>query len=237
MSDVSLPGGAPVARWALVAAAGLVLLGVAGCSTHNLPTAHEGLASWYGPGFHGGKTASGETYDQYGLTAAHPSWPLGTKARVTNLDNGRSVTVRINDRGPYVDGRVLDLSYAAARALGMVGDGVCSVRIEPLVADGEEVGVVGYAVQVAAFADELRARSYRDDVASFDELRGGSLSQPRENVYVAGAYGRSVYRVRVGPYTQRSEAERVAATLERRGVDAIVVEEVLPPSSGRRRAI
>ncbi len=236
MSDVSLPRGAPVARWALVAAAAL-LLGPAGCSTHSLPGAHEGLASWYGPGFHGAKTASGETYNQHDLTAAHRSLPLGTHARITNLDNRRSVTVRINDRGPYVDGRVLDLSYAAARALGMVGDGVCNVRIEPLVSDGEEIGVVGLAVQVAAFADEGRARAFRDDVAAFDELRGGSLTQPSENVYVASADGRSVFRVRVGPYTQRGEAERIAASLERRGLDAIVVEEVLPPSLGRRRAI
>ena len=75
-----------------------------------------GVASWYGPGFHGRRTANGEIYDQYELTAAHRTLPLGTRAMVTNLDNGRSVEVRINDRGPFVDGRVIDLSYGAARA-------------------------------------------------------------------------------------------------------------------------
>src|SRR5258706_1088960 len=92
----------------------------------------EGVASWYGPGFHGRRTANGEIYNQYELTAAHPSLPLGTRAVVTNLDNGRSVEVRINDRGPYVDGRAIDLSYAAARTLAMIGPGTPRVRIDVL---------------------------------------------------------------------------------------------------------
>jgi rare lipoprotein A len=89
-----------------------------------------GVASWYGPGFHGRRTASGERFDQNDLTAAHRKLPLGTEVRVTNLENGRSITVEINDRGPYVKGRVIDLSKAAARRLGMVEDGVAEVRIE-----------------------------------------------------------------------------------------------------------
>jgi rare lipoprotein A len=89
-----------------------------------------GVASWYGPGFHGRKTASGERFDQNDLTAAHRKLPLGSEVKVTNLANGRSVTVAINDRGPYAKGRVLDLSKAAARKLGMVEDGVAKVRIE-----------------------------------------------------------------------------------------------------------
>src|SRR5207249_8551420 len=89
-----------------------------------------GVPSWYGPGFHGNRTANGEIYDQYELTAAHPSLPLGTRVMVTNLANGRSVDVRINDRGPFVDGRAIDLSYAAARVLRMVGPGTVRVRIE-----------------------------------------------------------------------------------------------------------
>jgi rare lipoprotein A len=90
----------------------------------------QGRASWYGPGFHGRTTASGERFDQNELTAAHRRLPLGTRVTVTNLENGRSVGVEINDRGPYVDGRVIDLSRAAARRLGMVEDGVVRVRIE-----------------------------------------------------------------------------------------------------------
>ena len=92
----------------------------------------RGQASWYGPGFHGKKTASGEIFDQGRLTAAHKTLPLGTKAKVTNLENGNSVEVEINDRGPYVGERVIDLSRAAANALGFVESGLTLVRIEPL---------------------------------------------------------------------------------------------------------
>jgi len=91
-----------------------------------------GTASWYGPGFHGNRTSSGEIYDQYDLTAAHPTLPLGTTVAVTNLQNGKTVEVRINDRGPFVKGRSIDLSYAAARSLGMIGPGTVPVRIEVL---------------------------------------------------------------------------------------------------------
>lgn len=89
-----------------------------------------GLASWYGPGFHGRTTASGERFDQNDLTAAHRKLPLGTEVKVTNLKNGRSIVVEINDRGPYIDGRVIDVSKAAARRLGIVEEGVAKVRIE-----------------------------------------------------------------------------------------------------------
>ena len=88
-----------------------------------------GAASWYGQAHHGKKTASGEAFDMYALTAAHRSLPLGTRIRVTNVANGRAVDVRINDRGPAIPGRIIDLSYGAARALGAVGDGVFRVRI------------------------------------------------------------------------------------------------------------
>jgi rare lipoprotein A len=91
-----------------------------------------GMASWYGPGFHGNRSASGEVYNQNALTAAHRSLPFGTKVQVTNLDNGRSVVVRINDRGPYVRGRVIDLSAAAARMLGVMQTGVAPVQIDVL---------------------------------------------------------------------------------------------------------
>ncbi len=88
-----------------------------------------GAASWYGQAHHGKKTASGEAFDMYALTAAHRSLPLGTRIRVTNVADGRAVDVRINDRGPAIPGRIIDLSYGAARALGAVGDGVFRVRI------------------------------------------------------------------------------------------------------------
>ena len=89
-----------------------------------------GEASWYGPGFHGKETANGETFNQNKMTAAHPSLPLGTKAEVTNLENGKKVEVRINDRGPYAEGRVIDVSRGAAKRLGMEEEGTTKVKIE-----------------------------------------------------------------------------------------------------------
>ncbi len=92
----------------------------------------KGMASWYGPGFHGRLTANGERYNQNGLTAAHKTLPFGTQVRVTNLNNGRSVIVRINDRGPFVRGRVIDLSRGAASVIGLVNSGVAPVQLEIL---------------------------------------------------------------------------------------------------------
>lgn len=92
----------------------------------------NGMASWYGPGFHGNLTANGERYNQYGLTAAHKTLPFGTRVRVTNLYNGQSVTVRINDRGPYSYGRIIDLSKGAAQVIGVMNSGVAPVRVDVL---------------------------------------------------------------------------------------------------------
>ena len=89
-----------------------------------------GVSSWYGPNFHGKLTANGEVFDQYGVTAAHKTLPLGTVVRVTNLDNNKSIILRINDRGPYVDGRILDCSYGAALKLGFSDQGTANVKIE-----------------------------------------------------------------------------------------------------------
>jgi peptidoglycan lytic transglycosylase len=122
----------------------LILAGVlVGCATARgsvrppvsedlLRPVQTGYASWYGKLHHGRQTTSGETYDMNQLTAAHPVLPMGTRLLVTNLKNGRAVTVRVNDRGPTVHDRILDLSYAAARELGAVGDGVVPVRIRVL---------------------------------------------------------------------------------------------------------
>ena len=94
-----------------------------------MASAISGRASWYGPKFHGRLTASGEVFNQNALTAAHPSLRFGTRVKVTNLNNGRSVIVRINDRGPYTKGRIIDVSAAAARSLGMIRSGVARVRV------------------------------------------------------------------------------------------------------------
>jgi rare lipoprotein A len=230
MGDGITPGRAG-ARPLGAAGAVLLLAVLAGCATQTLqpPTTQRGVASWYGPGFHGQATASGETYDQFEMTAAHRTWPLGTRVRVTNEENGRSCTVRINDRGPFVGDRILDLSFAAANQLGVVEGGTATVTLEPLSSNGRPPGVVAFAVQVAAFNDQERADAFKRRFGEIAELRGGSLRQPSENVYVAtgGDRGRTVYRVRVGPYARRDEAQILASSLERRGIDGIVVEEVL----------
>jgi len=119
---------------------GIVLLGLylaaafSGCGASReikKPPAYEatGTASYYGRKFHGRRTASGERYDMHAMTAAHPSLAFGTVVRVTHLKNGRSVTVRINDRGPFIRGRIIDLSFAAAKTIGMLADGLARVRI------------------------------------------------------------------------------------------------------------
>ncbi|MBQ9258569.1 MAG: septal ring lytic transglycosylase RlpA family protein [Neisseriaceae bacterium] len=99
---------------------------------NNAPFVQEGTASWYGGKFHGRKTASGERFNTYALTAAHRTLPMHTRLKVTNLSNGKSVIVRVNDRGPYVGKRVIDLSYSAANELGFVKRGVTKVRLERL---------------------------------------------------------------------------------------------------------
>jgi rare lipoprotein A len=192
-----------------------------------------GVASWYGPGFHGNRTANGEIYDQYELTAAHPSLPLGTRAMVTNLENGRAIEVRINDRGPFVDGRAIDLSYAAARALRMIGPGTARVRVEvlasatvpprieappPRAAPPPEPAPGSYAVEVASLSDAGRALHLRQVLARrFPEAFVSPLR---------GAAGRW-YRVRIGPYPLRTAALARAEDVTRLGYPAIIVED--PP--------
>jgi len=136
--------------------------------------AEEGLASWYGGKFQGRRTASGEIFDTHLLTAAHRSLPFGTRVRVTSLENGRSVEVRINDRGPFVAGRVIDLSLAAARAIGLAGRGVAAVRLEVLGPDG--AGATGpgggqteptlYKLQLGSFRQPANAASLRARLAA-----------------------------------------------------------------------
>lgn len=121
----------------------------------------EGVASWYGNPFNGHRTSNGEIYDMHEFTAAHRTLPFGAVVRVTNLRNGRQTEVRINDRGPFVADRVIDLSLSAARAIGMVGTGTAPVRLEVIAGPNPQVGFFG--VQVGAFrlqdnAEQLRAQ-------------------------------------------------------------------------------
>jgi rare lipoprotein A len=173
------------------------------------------VASWYGgrDGFEGKPTASGEIYDSSLLTAAHRELPLGTVVDVTNLDNARTVRVRINDRGPFVFGRVIDLSRAAAEKIGLIGPGTGPVRVTVVTA-GIPQDVVSpsgrWAVQVGSFADRLRAERHAE------RLRGTG------RVVFLEPY-RGLSRVKVGPFDGRIEAVRALELLEEDGFEGIVV--------------
>lgn len=190
----------------------IAALAVSGCassrSARHGVAVERGIASWYGPGFHGRTTASGERYDMWAMTAAHRTLPFGTVVEVRNLENGRRVRVKINDRGPFVGKRVIDLSRSAAEAIGMVGPGTALVEI---VAVGvEPLGGFAFTVQVGAFRDLGRARDLADRLR--DEFP--EVEVRRDAVWS---------RVQVGSFTTRAEAQRFAARLVSRGFAAVVV--------------
>jgi len=175
------------------------------------------MASWYGYDFHGKRTANGEVYNMYGYTAAHKILPFGTYVRVLNLDSRRSVVVRINDRGPFVRGRIIDLSYAAARVIGMIGPGTARVRLTVLPARPRPLTHVGfYYVQVGSFVEPQRAyQLQRTLLARLDSV----------TVLRVVVRGIVYYRVRVGPYLSLSSAEWRRKWLRKRGYPAVVVRE------------
>lgn len=174
-----------------------------------------GLASWYGPGFHGKQTANGEIYDQYELTAAHKTLPLGTRVMVTNEDTNQSIEVRINDRGPFVSGRIIDLSYAAARSVGVYGPGVAPVRVEVL-SSAAPVLTVSYAVQLGSYADVVQASALK-----------ARMIEHYQDVYISPMDTglKRYYLVRLGPFPRRAEALSRAKEVARTGIPVIVVEE------------
>ena len=194
------------------------------------PFRQRGLASWYGRKFHGQRTSSGEVYDMYGMTAAHPTLPIPSYARVTSIASGRSVVVRINDRGPFWPGRVIDLSYAAAWKLGYVEQGSTMVEVDAVIPGTEtqvavapaaaavpaaaaesaspDVAVTtepgGVYVQLAAFSARENAESFRARAA----LELASLDRPIEIYRKDG-----LFRLHVGPYRSRAEAAAAAEKL------------------------
>ena len=183
----------------------------------------EGIASWYGPGFHGQPTSSGETYDMYQMTAAHQTLPLGTRVLVTNLENSGTVEVVINDRGPFVKDRVIDLSYSAARVLGMVGPGTSRVRVEilagPTSGPSPDFSVKPfYVLQLGAFSQKGNAQALQAEV---DRLVGSGSAR----LVQAHMGSQEVYKVRVGRYAQREEALAKAQGLTQRGYVILVVTE------------
>jgi rare lipoprotein A len=182
----------------------------------NPVTVQTGMASWYGPGFHGKRTANGEIYDQNDMTAAHQTLPLGTRVAVTNLQNGRQVEVRINDRGPFVKDRTIDLSYAAARTLGMIAPGTAPVRIEVLGEHHLQLASAAYTIQVGSFAD-------RDNAIRLKS----TLARHFDGVYLATLDGQAgkYYRVRLGHFSQRQEAAQFARSVTPLGLPVIIVED------------
>ena len=187
----------------------------------------RGIASWYGSKFHGHSTSSGETYDMYGMTAAHRSLPLPTFVKVTNLENNKYVIVRVNDRGPFHPNRLIDLSYAAAKKLGITGQGTAKVEIRAIVpaddntrlAETETIPEPGEAtpaktseskmyLQVGAFSDRRNADALRD-----------RLIQAWQHVQIDTGYRSSqkIYRVRIGPLASVDEADQITTRLTARG--------------------
>ena len=187
----------------------------------------RGLASWYGKKFHGQKTASGEVYDMFALTAAHKTLPIPSYARVTNVKNGKSVVVRINDRGPFHPGRVIDLSYAAARRIGILDSGSALVEVERLLpgAADEAVAVAaplptpptvetemvqrepaGLWLQVGAFSSPEAADLFREKLAQ--DLPW--MLEPAQVVFRDG-----LHRVRLGPYRNNEEASAIGEKVRR----------------------
>ena len=174
----------------------------------------RGLASWYGHPYHGRRTSSGEVYDMHGMTAAHRTLPFSTWLHVENLTSGQTVRVRVNDRGPFVDGRILDVSRAAAVVLGVVGAGVVPVRLRVIAPPAGAAGAPLFAIQVGAFTDEAGAVALQR-----------TLSEAGFESRVVRAEGRDLFRVRAGTFPSRAEAEAHVARLAGRGYRAIVVSD------------
>lgn len=175
-----------------------------------------GLASWYGLEFHGRPTSSREIFNQNDLTAAHPTLPFGTMVLVTNLDNGRQVTVRINDRGPFVKGRIIDLSYAAARMLDMIGPGTARVRLEVVGSQPTPVAQLSvYILQVGSFVIPENARALYE-----------KIKKDFPGVYISTfqASDRTFHRIRLKASSE-AEARELARKLIAAGYPVLLLQE------------
>lgn len=175
----------------------------------------DGLASWYGPKFHGKTTANGERYNMNGLTAAHKTLPFNTVVRVENISNGRTVDVRINDRGPFVGNRIIDLSRRAAEEVDMIGSGTANVRIF-LLKDGDRKVSAESASSLPTFTVQ---------VASFDgrteaERHAAGLTGSR--IETGTVNGKTVYRIFYGVYQSEEAAKRAHRQLQRNGHNGFV---------------
>ncbi|MFV1952036.1 MAG: septal ring lytic transglycosylase RlpA family protein [Nitrospinota bacterium] len=189
----------------------------------------DGMASWYGKDFHGRKTSNGETYNMYAMTSAHKTLPFNTYVKVINLENSKTTIVRINDRGPFIKGRIIDLTYTAARDIDMVDKGTARVRIKALgfVRDyrkGKEKYVQPDSYTEGRFSIQIGAFQERDNA---DRLRQ-RLLRSKENARILGFNSESatLYRVRVGIYDNFNDALNALSEFESMGYpDAFVVRE------------
>jgi rare lipoprotein A len=172
----------------------------------------EGEASWYGAPFHGRRASNGETYDMNKMTAAHRTLPFNTVVRVTNMTNGKSTTVRITDRGPFVGNRIIDLSFAAAKEIESVGPGVVRVRLDILSAIDPNAGY--FCVQIGAFRERVNAERMRTRL---------STSYSPIHIVEYPTDGGSFYRVRVGKVSGEQAAQRLGEQLRgREGVTPLI---------------
>jgi rare lipoprotein A len=172
-----------------------------------------GTASWYGEDFHGKPTASGEIYNMYGYTAAHKTIPLGSRVRVLNLTNGKEIIVPVNDRGPFVGDRIIDMSYGAAQRLGMVEEGLAKVRIEVLELPRYYTGGK-YTLQFGAFAERDNARKLATQI----ESKGY-----RPSIEEATVHGSILYRVRLGAFSSIEGAQSLGQVFSTSGLNCFVV--------------
>lgn len=179
----------------------------------------RGIASWYGRKFHGRKTSNGEVYDMYAMTAAHKTLPLGVFVRVTHLENGRSIIVRVNDRGPFVAGRIIDLSYSAAGKLGIVDAGTGKVQVQALGYRQSDHGKVTYrppsSYDAGSFAVQIGAFSVKDNASRLAAQMRSRFG--KADVQSAQVNGRQMYRVRVGDYRSLERAEQAVLDFSRGG--------------------
>jgi rare lipoprotein A len=180
----------------------------------------QGIASWYGPDFHGKKTSNGEQYDMYASTAAHRILPFGTKVQITNLENGKKTVVVINDRGPFAKDRILDLSYCGAKEIGLIGPGTARVELEVVgVTEGTQLDWKGvFTVQLGAFKERTNALRLKEKI---------SLINPSAHISVYETLeGAVFYQVRVGKYNNLEETIQAQREFEARGFqDTFIVAE------------
>jgi rare lipoprotein A len=187
-----------------------------------------GVASWYGKDFHGQKTSSGEVYDMYKISAAHKTLPFGTWVRVNNLENNRKIEVRINDRGPFSKERIIDLSYAAAKALGVAGPGTARVHIQALTTTGDKTGTEkDMGISTQASSDSFREH-FTVQVGAFNDLYEAKMLKNRLDMSYDNAFisvfenrGNMFYRVRVGMYPTLEQAEKFASILRQNGFNDV----------------